>query len=160
MISNALAAASVGLAAGLPLEAIEEGLRRVELSPLRMEITNSSSGVTVINDTYNANPTSMKAAINSLSMLPCSGRKIAFLGLMAELGEHSSQAHIEVERYAEELGVEVVAVETELYGDVRNVEIAGIEDVIESMSLDKSDAILFKASRVVGLETIVNKIVV
>ena len=63
-------------------------------------------------------------------------------------------------RYAEELGVEVVAVETELYGDVRNVEIAGIEDVIESMSLDKSDAILFKASRVVGLETIVNKIVV
>ena len=160
MISNALAAASVGLAAGLPLEAIEEGLSRVELSPLRMEITNSSSGVTVINDTYNANPTSMKAAINSLSMLPCSGRKIAFLGLMAELGEHSSQAHIEVERYAEELGVEVVAVETELYGDVRNVEIAGIEDVIESMSLDKSDAILFKASRVVGLETIVNKIVV
>ena len=54
----------------------------------------------------------------------------------------------------------MVAVETELYGDVRNVEIAGIEDVIESMSLDKSDAILFKASRVVGLETIVNKIVV
>ena len=160
MISNALAAASVGLAAGLPLEAVEEGLSCVELSPLRMEITNSSSGVTVINDTYNANPTSMKAAINSLSMLPCSGRKIAFLGLMAELGEHSSQAHIEVERYAEELGVEVVAVETELYGDVRNVEIAGIEDVIESMSLDKSDAILFKASRVVGLETIVNKIVV
>ena len=102
----------------------------------------------------------MKAAINSLSMLPCSGRKIAFLGLMAELGEQSSQAHIEVERHAEELGVEVIAVETELYGDVRNVEIAGIEDVIESMSLDKSDAILFKASRVVGLETIVNKIVV
>jgi len=160
MISNALAAASVGLAAGLTLEAVGEGLSRVELSPLRMEITNSSSGVTVINDTYNANPTSMKAAINSLSMLPCSGRKIAFLGLMAELGEQSSQAHIEVERHAEELGVEVIAVETELYGDVRNVEIAGIEDVIESMSLDKSDAILFKASRVVGLETIVNKIVV
>ena len=160
MISNALAAASVGLAAGLTLEAVGEGLSRVELSPLRMEITNSSSGATVINDTYNANPTSMKAAINSLSMLPCSGRKIAFLGLMAELGEQSSQAHIEVERHAEELGVEVIAVETELYGDVRNVEIAGIEDVIESMSLDKSDAILFKASRVVGLETIVNKIVV
>ena len=72
MISNALAAASVGLAAGLPLEAVEEGLSCVELSPLRMEITNSYSGVTVINDTYNANPTSMKAAINSLSMLPCS----------------------------------------------------------------------------------------
>ena len=160
MISNALAAASVGLAAGLTLEAVGEGLSRVDLSPLRMEITNSSSGVTVINDTYNANPTSMKAAIDSLSMLPCSGRKIAFLGLMAELGEQSSQAHIEVERHAEELGVEVIAVETELYGDVRNVEIAGIEDVIESMSLDKSDAILFKASRVVGLETIVNKIVV
>ena len=158
MISNALAAASVGLAAGLTLEAVGEGLSRVELSPLRMEITNSSSGATVINDTYNANPTSMKAAINSLSMLPCSGRKIAFLGLMAELGEQSSQAHIEVERHAEELGVEVIAVETELYGDVRNVEIAGIEDVIESMSLDKRDAILFKASRVVGLETIVKQL--
>ena len=160
MISNALAAASVGLATGLPLEAVEEGLSSVELSPLRMEITNSSSGVTVINDTYNANPTSMKAAINSLSMLPCSGRKIAFLGLMAELGEESSQAHIEVERHAEELGVEVVAVETELYGTARIAKLDDVAAEIERMNLDKNDAILFKASRVVGLETIVNDIVV
>ena len=160
MISNALAAASVGLAAGLPLEAVEEGLSCVELSPLRMEITNSSSGVTIINDTYNANPTSMKAAINSLSMLTCSGRKIAFLGLMAELGEQSSQAHIEVGRHAEELGVEVVAVETELYGTARIAKLDNVVAEIEGMNLDKNDAILFKASRVVGLETIVNDIVV
>ena len=160
MISNALAAASVGLAAGLPLEAVEEGLSCVALSPLRMEITYSYSGVTVITDTYNANPTSMKAAINSLSMLPCTGRKIAFLGLMAEIGEESSQAHIEVERHAEELGVEVVAVETELYGTARIAKLDNVAAEIEGMNLDKNDAILFKASRVVGLETIVNDIVV
>ena len=85
MISNALAAASVGLATGLPLEAVEEGLSCVELSPLRMGVTNSSSGVTVINDTNTAHPTSLKAAINCISMLPCTGRNIAFLGLLAEL---------------------------------------------------------------------------
>ena len=148
MISNALAAASVGLATGLPLEAVEEGLSSVELSPLRMEITNSSSGVTVINDTYNANPTSMKAAINSLSMLPCTGRKIAFLGLMAELGEESSQAHIEVERHAEELGVEVVAVETELYGTARIAKLDNVAAEIEEMNLDKN--VLVGAARLLA----------
>jgi len=160
MISNALAAASVGLAAGLPLEVAAEGLSCVELSPLRMEIVTSSNGTTVINDTYNANPTSMKAAINSLSLLPCNGRKIAFLGLMAELGEQASKAHIEVKRHAEEMGIEVVAVETELYGTARIVELDNVAAEIKGMNLDKSDAILFKASRVVGLETIVNDIVV
>jgi UDP-N-acetylmuramoyl-tripeptide--D-alanyl-D-alanine ligase len=93
-------------------------------------------------------------------MLPCRGRKIAFLGLMAELGEQSSQAHIEVERHAKELGVEVVAVETELYGTARIAKLDNVAAEIEEMNLDKNDAILFKASRVVGLETIVNDIVV
>ena len=160
MVSNALAAAAVGLATGLPLEAVTEGLSRVELSPLRMEIVTDPNGTTVINDTYNANPTSMKAAIDSLSLLPCEGRKIAFLGLMAELGEKTSMAHIAVKRHAEELGIEVIAVETELYGDPRVVNLDSVLNEIEDMRLGKNDALLFKASRVVGLEAVVKEIVI
>jgi len=160
MVSNALAAAAVGLAMGLPLESVAEGLSRVELSPLRMEIVTGLNGTTVINDTYNANPTSMKAAIDSLSLLPCNGRKIAFLGLMAELGEKTSMAHIEVKRHAEELGIEVIAVETELYGDLRVVNLDSVLNEIEGMRLDKNDALLFKASRVVGLEEVVKEIII
>jgi len=78
---------------------------------------------------------------------------------MAELGEQASKAHIEVKRHAEEMGIEVVAVETELYGTARIVELDNVAAEIKGMNLDKSDAILFKASRVVGLETIVNDIV-
>ena len=159
MISNALASAAVGLAAGLSLDSVVEGLSNVELSPLRMEITTTSQGVTVINDTYNANPTSMKAAINSLASLPCSGAKIAYLGVMAELGDRSSNAHLEVKEYAEELGVEVVAVATELYGDSQVLELEDVLAEIEKKNLGKDDALLFKASRIVGLEKVVRKII-
>jgi len=100
----------------------------------------------------------MKAAIDSLSLLPCNGRKIAFLGLMAELGEKTSMAHIEVKRHAEELGIEVIAVETKLYGDPRVVNLDNVVAEIEGMQLGKTDALLFKASRVVGLETIVKQL--
>ncbi|MFL3012001.1 MAG: UDP-N-acetylmuramoyl-tripeptide--D-alanyl-D-alanine ligase [Acidimicrobiales bacterium] len=159
MISNSLAAAAVGLALGLSLESVADGLSCVDLSPLRMEIVVGPNGTTVINDTYNANPTSMKAALDSLSLLPCKGRKVAFLGLMAELGEKTSTAHVEVKRYAEELGIEVIAVETDLYGEpsITNLEDALTE--IENMQLGENDALLFKASRVVGLEKIVKDIV-
>ncbi len=159
MISNALASAAVGLVAGLSLDSVVEGLSNVELSPLRMEVTKTSQGITVINDTYNANPTSMKAAINSLASLPCSGAKIAYLGVMAELGDRSSDAHLEVKEYAEELGVEVVAVATDLYGDSQVVEIEDVLPEIEKKNLGKDDALLFKASRIVGLEKVVEKII-
>jgi len=159
MISNSLAAAAVGLALGLSIESVADGLSCVDLSPLRMEIVVGPNGTTVINDTYNANPTSMKAALDSLSLLSCKGRKVAFLGLMAELGEKTSTAHVEVKRYAEELGIEVIAVETDLYGEssITNLEDALTE--IENMQLGENDALLFKASRVVGLEKIVKDIV-
>ena len=159
MIPNALAAASVGLALGLPIEAVAEGLSCVDLSPLRMEIVVDPNGTTVINDTYNANPTSMKAALDSLSLFPCKGRKIAFLGLMAELGKKTSTAHVEVKRYAEELGIEVIAVETDLYGEPSITNLKDALTEIENMQLGENDALLFKASRVVGLEKIVKDIV-
>ena len=159
MIPNALAAASVGLALGLPIESVAEGLSCIDLSPLRMEIVTCSNGVIVINDTYNANPTSMKAALDSLSLLPCKGRKVAFLGLMAELGEKTSIAHTEVKRHAEELGIEVVAVETELYGEPSIDNLEAVSTELENMRFGENDALLFKASRVVGLEKVVKDII-
>ena len=131
----------------------------VDLSPLRMEIVVDSNGTTVINDTYNANPTSMKAALDSLSLLQCKGRKIAFLGLMAELGKKTSTAHLEVKRYAEELGIEVIAVETELYGEPGIDNLEAVSTELENMRFGENDALLFKASRVVGLEKVVKDII-
>ena len=160
MVSNALAAAAVGLAMGLPLESVAEGLSRVELSPLRMEIVTGLNGTTVINDTYNANPTSMKAGLDSLALLPNTGRKIAFLGFMAELGGNTPEAHMGIKRHAEQVGVEVIAVATDLYGDSRVVDLEDALTEIEDMKLGKNDALLFKASRIVGLETIANKIII
>ena len=69
-------------------------------------------------------------------------------------------AHIEVKRHAEELGIEVIAVETELYGDPRVVNLDSVLNEIEGMRLDKNDALLFKASRVVGLEEVVKEIII
>ena len=88
-----------------------------------------------------------------------SNAKIAYLGVMAELGDRSSDAHLEVKEYAEELGVEVVAVATDLYGDSQVVEIEDVLPEIEKKNLGKDDALLFKASRIVGLEKVVEEII-
>jgi UDP-N-acetylmuramoyl-tripeptide--D-alanyl-D-alanine ligase len=159
MIMNALAAAAVGLAAGISLESVAEGLNHIELSPLRMQVANRSNGTIVINDTYNANPASMRAGLDSLALLPNTGRKIAFLGIMAELGSDTPEAHIEIKRHAEQVGVEVIAIATDLYGDSRVIDLEDVLTEIEDMKLGKNDALLFKASRIVGLETIANKII-
>ena len=84
-------------------------------SAWRMDLVRSPSGTIVLNDAYNASPTSMAAALRALASLPGS-RRIAVLGYMAELGETESQDHRAVAALAEELGIELLAVGTDLYG--------------------------------------------
>ena len=103
-VPNALAAAAAGGGVGVPVEQIVLGLRSAALSGLRMELVTTPGGVIVINDAYNANPTSMTAALNSLATLRA-GRRIAVLGTMAELGDDSDAAHAGVTRTALDLGV-------------------------------------------------------
>ena len=150
-VANALAAAAVGRVCGIPLASVAGGLAHAALSPWRMELRRSAAGGVVINDAYNANPTSMRAALDALASVE-SDRRVAVLGAMGELGEDSDVAHREVAGYAADVGVEVVAVACPAYGtDVRHV--ASVEqarDVLEPIGW--GTAVLVKASRAAGLE--------
>ncbi|MBD0023817.1 UDP-N-acetylmuramoyl-tripeptide--D-alanyl-D-alanine ligase [Gordonia pseudamarae] len=157
-VPNALAAAAAGGGVGVPVEQIALGLRIAALSGLRMELTTTPSGVIVINDAYNANPTSMTAALNSLATLRA-GRRVAVLGAMAELGDDSDAAHAGITRTAIELGVEVIAVDAPAYGDgARHV--AGVDAAVAALAdLADGDAVLVKASRAAALERVANRLV-
>ena len=159
MVDNALAAAAVGLVLGVPLEEVAVGLGKARLSPGRMQITTATSGLLVVNDAYNANPTSVRAALRAVALLPGRGRRLAVLGLMAELGGESSEAHLQVVALAHELGVEVLAVDTEFYGIEPLHGVDEALDVITSLNLGEGDSVLVKGSLVVGLQELAEKLV-
>ena len=142
-VPNALAAAAAAGGLGVPVESMADGFLAAELSGLRMELATSSRGVTVLNDAYNANPTSMSAALRSLATLPAS-RRVAVLGTMAELGADSPDQHRAIALEARDLGIEVIAVAEADYGDTaRHV-----------CDLDDGTAVLVKGSRVAALERV------
>jgi UDP-N-acetylmuramoyl-tripeptide--D-alanyl-D-alanine ligase len=94
-IYNALQAAAVGYFAGMDLDEIRIGLENAQFPPMRMEPV-TINGVRFVNDCYNANPVSMKAALHMIRETPCAGRKVAVLGDMLELGEWTEKAHLEI----------------------------------------------------------------
>jgi UDP-N-acetylmuramoyl-tripeptide--D-alanyl-D-alanine ligase len=102
-VMNALAAAAIGHAMGLPLDVIASGLQRATPPSQRMQIVRLANGVTLINDAYNANPSSVEAALQALRRL--SGRPVVVLGDMRELGDESRRAHYLVGERAASLGV-------------------------------------------------------
>ncbi|MDP9006489.1 MAG: UDP-N-acetylmuramoyl-tripeptide--D-alanyl-D-alanine ligase, partial [Actinomycetota bacterium] len=148
-VANALAAAAAALACGVDPEAVASGLGHASASPWRMALARSPSGALVLNDAYNANPTSMLAALRALAALDAS-RRVAVLGTMAELGEVSRREHANVAAAAAGLGIEVLAVDEPAYG----VEV--VDDVDAALDalgeLGEGDAVLVKGSRVAGLE--------
>ncbi|MBE7161455.1 MAG: UDP-N-acetylmuramoyl-tripeptide--D-alanyl-D-alanine ligase [Williamsia herbipolensis] len=152
-VHNALAAASVAGGLGLSVEQIAEGLAGAAISGLRMELTRTDDGVAVLNDSYNANPTSMRAALEGLSGLT-EGRKVAVVGVMAEIGDTARAEHLAITARARELGVEVIAVDAPDYGpDARHV--ADIDGAVTALSdLSAGDAVLVKGSRVAALERV------
>jgi UDP-N-acetylmuramoyl-tripeptide--D-alanyl-D-alanine ligase len=154
MVSNALAAAAVGLFLGLSPDLVADGLSAARLSPWRMEVETASSGLVVINDAYNANPASMVAGLEALAALAVAGRRIAVVGLMAELGGYEATAHLEMADRAALLGIDLVAVDTDLYGVAS---LAGIDEAfahLAGLALGDGDAVLVKGSRVAGLEVL------
>jgi UDP-N-acetylmuramoyl-tripeptide--D-alanyl-D-alanine ligase len=105
MIVNALAAAAVGRAAGIPLSEIKAGLENFKPIKGRMNLIALRDGITVIDDTYNANPGSMKAALLTLKDQKKGRRGIAVLGDMLELGEASRDLHREIGMFAARSGI-------------------------------------------------------
>lgn len=94
-VSNSLCALAVAKALNIPIDDALKGIAQFELTKKRMEIKKSKNGVTIVNDCYNANYDSMKAALDYIGKLP-NKRKIAVLGDMLELGEYSKELHQKV----------------------------------------------------------------
>ncbi len=147
MVSNAAAALAVAGELGVPISDAAGALATVALSPMRMETKRLASGAVVVNDAYNANPTSMRAALHSLARIPA-GRRVAILGVMAELDDAVS-GHADIAALANELDIDLIAVGTDLYGMQPTDDPLGALGVIGA-----GDAVLVKASRVGGLERI------
>jgi UDP-N-acetylmuramoyl-tripeptide--D-alanyl-D-alanine ligase len=110
LASNTLAALHAYAALGLPLDRAHEGAAGIRLSPWRGEELALPGGGFVVNDAYNANPSSLRAALEHLAERAGDRRRWAILGEMAELGESSSTYHSELGSLAGELGIEVIGV--------------------------------------------------
>lgn len=161
-VTNALGAAAVALGLGAQLEAVAAGLEGAALSKGRMHLRVAADGLRVLDDSYNANPTSMAAGLRALAALPAR-RRVAILGTMAELGADAEAAHLEVAALARDLGVETVAVAEPRYGPAVRGELSHVSDpaqVAEAAGLSGDGrggdvAVLVKASRSARLERVV-----
>lgn len=107
MVYNALSAAVIGKALGLSIEEIKRGIEDFTPSKMRMDIIHSHNSITIINDTYNASPQSMTAALDVLKS-STDGRKVAILGDMLEMGEFSQKFHEQVGKYAALSGIDTI----------------------------------------------------
>ncbi|MFP8907589.1 UDP-N-acetylmuramoyl-tripeptide--D-alanyl-D-alanine ligase [Streptomyces atacamensis] len=169
-VSNALAAAAVAHELGMPAEGIATALSEAgTLSRWRMEVTERSDGVTVVNDAYNANPESVRAALRALAAMGKGRRTWAVLGEMAELGEESLAEHDAVGRMAVRLNVsKLVAVggrearwidmgaKNEGSWGEESVHVSDAQAAIDLLrdDLRPGDVVLVKASRSAGLEQV------
>jgi UDP-N-acetylmuramoyl-tripeptide--D-alanyl-D-alanine ligase len=157
-ISNALAAAAVCTALDIPIEVIASGLSTADLaSKWRMQITDVQD-LLIINDSYNANPESMNAALDSLVLFTqeSGGSSWAFLGQMHELGAQSNALHASVAAHAHELGIDhLVSIGTRAFAEGIPAQSATTlhycEDIAQALSLvshfEPGDVVLVKASR-------------
>jgi UDP-N-acetylmuramoyl-tripeptide--D-alanyl-D-alanine ligase len=170
--ANVAAAAAVGLACGLEEDAVVSALATVRArSRWRMELTETSSGVIVVNDAYNANPDSMRAALETLADLGRrhpDARTIAVLGEMRELGDAAFGAHQAVGRLAASLEVDLLIVVGDPAREIHAAatgtpgwhgesvwapDVSGATAMVAG-AVRPGDIVLVKASRAVGLERV------
>ena len=164
-ISNALAAAAVCTALEIPIEVIASGLSTADLaSRWRMQVSDVED-LLIINDSYNANPESMNAALDSLVLFTqeSGGSSWAFLGQMHELGSESNALHASVAAHAHELGIDhLVSIGTRAFAEgipaLSATTLHYCDDISQALSLvshcEPGDAVLVKASRSEHFETL------
>jgi UDP-N-acetylmuramoyl-tripeptide--D-alanyl-D-alanine ligase len=152
-VANALAASATALWCGVPLGAVITSLAEVTGPSLRMDVRRPSRGPVLVVDCYNANPASTEAALRSLGALT-SVRKLALLGVMAELGPETDEQHHRMASVAQELGIEIVGYQTLLYGPTQVATVDAAVGLAQELTSD--DALLIKGSRVARLEDVLH----
>lgn len=161
MALNARFAATIGLELGLTEEEVQAGLDAFEPAPMRWAVS-PHKGVTFVNDAYNANPLSMRAAISTFAEMPCEGRKFLVLGGMLELGDCEIDEHRQLGEFVDLLGFDRVITVGSLGGLIACSGDCGITKEqaanILCEELREGDMVLLKASRGARLETILEKL--
>ena len=172
-VANALAAAAVALEVGIPIDSVAAALSTAEpRSKWRMELHDVDE-LLLINDSYNANPESMQAALRTLVLLTQErgGSSWAVLGKMHEIGESEREEHLRIGRLASKLGVDhLVAVGTELYLDGLQLDPSAGDEMLthyfltqeEALEMlihvQRGDVLLVKASRAEHLDELAEKL--
>ena len=165
MLYNAMAATCIGVHFGMSFDEIDKGIRKLKAIGGRNNMFEAN-GVTVIDDCYNANPMSMKASLEVLSH--ATGRKVAILGNMFELGAKELELHREVGETAGQLKIDLVITIGELAKEIHKGALAGAgqclhfetkEEFLEQMDdiIKTGDTVLIKASNSMKFKEIVNK---
>jgi UDP-N-acetylmuramoyl-tripeptide--D-alanyl-D-alanine ligase len=150
MALNAAAAIAVAGACGVDIHHAATALEQTLVSPMRMQVITTDDGMTIINDAYNANPASMRAALDTLVGMKAS-RHVVIAGQMAELADSSAE-HGAIVEYARSKSIEFIACETENYA----MSAHSIEDAVRRVRDGGTDvAVLVKGSRVAALERVV-----
>lgn len=177
-ISNSMAAAAIAHAAGLGIKEIAAGLGAFRSADKRMQIVKGKGGLSILNDTYNANPASMRAALATFGLQEGEGR-VAILGDMLELGPSSAEAHRELGTYAAGQGLDYLALvgsfaaETAVGAKEAGMEsrririfqekkevVAWIEGLLAANQLQAGDWLLVKGSRGMQLEAVVEQLAI
>ena len=166
MVRNALLAVGAGHVFGLSLEECAAGLAKLTLTKGRLEM-KIVRGIQVIDDSYNANPDSMKAALLTLAQMSTNGRRIAVLGAMAELGAESANGHRQVGQSAADLGLDcvitigddatLIAEEAWRGGIAKVLKFSHIDEAVKALRdlAHAGDLVLVKGSRSAKMERIV-----
>jgi UDP-N-acetylmuramoyl-tripeptide--D-alanyl-D-alanine ligase len=171
-VSNATAAAAAALCAGLELDQVAAALSQAKIqSPLRMQLEIRADGLLVLNDSYNANPDSMRAALAAaVGLRRAGGKVIAVLGDMLELGGEAAGLHTELGAQAAHLGIDHLIAVGE-FGSALAAGVAGsatkallVADVEEATKVTRSlatpsDVVLVKASRGLALERVASGLI-
>ncbi len=162
-VKNALAAAACGMAAGVPLDAIAQGLQNFEPVKGRsraLQLRIGDKTITVVDDSYNANPDSVRAAIDVLAELP--GPQLLVLGDMGEVGTQGPQFHAEVGAYAKTRGISTLFTAGDLaqhsaaaFGEKRHF--PSVESMLDAIKIEASGfaCILVKGSRFMKMERVI-----
>ncbi len=172
-VLNALSAAAAARMLGASLDTIRDGLEQFSPSPMRLEMLTTVTGVTLINDTYNSDPASMKGALDVLAKTGKGRRKIAILSDMLDLGPHSREEHLAFGKHVVKSEVDHLitvgpngaligqAAAGEGMGSKRIVNTRGYAEAAAELEkvMNRGDVVLFKGSRWFRLERIAKELV-